>query len=324
MIKKSFFIIFLLFIIPFTSAENRQTDFIKTDEVVVIFEEPLELAAKEVASVYSKLNSELEETTKWKLDYAPTVILIKENKTFQRIAGNSHIVAFANPQKKLIVIDYSKMNRYPFSLGTTLKHEICHLLLNNHIKRENLPRWFDEGIAQWLSDGISELIADKKKSMLTRAVLSGNILSLDSLEYRFPKDKNALFLAYEESKSIVEYMGKEFGENRMLFLLRHLKNGDEFDAAILESFSLSFNELEAKWLASIKKRTTWYTYFSIHVYEILFFLGAMTTVYGFIRLVIKKRNYKDEDEEYDEDEDEECEDEDYDEHEDYEDKEECQ
>ncbi len=314
MIKKNIFIIFLLFT-PFVSA--GQTNFIKTDEVIVIFEEPLKPAAKEVASVYSALSSKLEEATGWKLDYTPRVILIRENKTFQKISGTSHIVAFANPRKKLIMIDYSKMN-HPFTLETTLKHEMCHLLLNHHIKRENLPRWFDEGIAQWLSDGISELIADKKKSMLNRAVLSGNILSLDSLEYRFPNDKNALFLAYEESKSIVEYMGKKFGKKRILALLRHLKNGDEFDAAILKSFSVSFDELETKWLDNIKKRTTWYTYFSIHVYEILFFLGALTTVYGFIRLVIKKRNYKDEDEDEDEDYDE------YDEYEYDEDEEECQ
>lgn len=47
----------------------------------------------------------------------------------------------------------------------------------------------------------------------------------------------------------------------------------------------------------MRKKTTWFTYFTIHVYEILFFLGAVVVIVGFVRLLIKKRTYKDFDEE---------------------------
>ena len=88
------------------------------------------------------------------------------------MAGDPLVVAFAVPQRNLIVIDYSKMITHPLSLETTLKHELCHILLHEHIKTEILPRWLDEGLCQWASGGIGEIIMDQKRSRLNRAAFS--------------------------------------------------------------------------------------------------------------------------------------------------------
>lgn len=76
------------------------------------------------------------------------MLLIKDGKTFHRIAKNSLIVAIAIPEQYLIVIDYSKVHIHPFTLEVTLKHDVCHLLLHHHIPGDNLPKWLDEGISQ--------------------------------------------------------------------------------------------------------------------------------------------------------------------------------
>ncbi len=293
MIRLSFFI-FLLFIVSFESLYAVQRPVIQTNEVVVIFDEPLSVAAKEVSAIYPALKSELETALRWKLDFRPTVLLVKETQSFKRMTGSDFFVAFAVPRKKLIVIDYSKMHNHPFTLGITLKHELCHLLLHHHIGTDNLPKWLDEGVAQWVSDGISELIMDKKR-VLDEAILSGNYLPLNALTHRFPRDRRSVSLAYEESKSLVMYMEKEFGEDEILSLLSYLKHGDEIDAAIRKSFSISLDELEKKWRQYLRRTTTWLVYVAIHIYDILFFLTALTAIYGFIRLMIKKRAYKDED-----------------------------
>jgi len=68
--------------------------------VVVLFEEPLEVVAKDVMTLYGKLKSELEEMFGWKLDFRPTVILIKDRKTFQKMTGNDFFVAFCRSPKK--------------------------------------------------------------------------------------------------------------------------------------------------------------------------------------------------------------------------------
>jgi len=287
-----YFLLSSLFIIHFCYAGSEQYSVIKTEYAVIRFNPELKGAADNVAEIYNRLTSELENTLKWRSDFIPEILLIKENKLFQQITGNAFFVAFAIPEKYLIVIDYSKMNLHPFSLSVTLKHELCHLLLHHHIRKENLPKWLDEGICQWISDGISEIIIDKQ-SVLNEAVISENLIPLNALSRSFPGDKHYLMLAYEESKSVTDYIVKEFGRESLLSFLNDLKNEVNLSEAVQHNFSISFEGLEEKWHFYLKNRITWFVYFSIHIYEILFFFSALITIYGFIRLVIKKREYQD-------------------------------
>jgi hypothetical protein len=293
-IRYIFFILSLLFIIFIQPLYADQTGIIQTDEVIVIFDEPLRIAAKEVADIYSGLKAELEKTFNWEVNFKPTVRLIRNRNLFQRMDGGDLIVAFAIPQKNWIVIDYSKMGTHPFTLGTTLKHEMCHLLLHHRVRGANLPKWLDEGISQWVSGGIGEMMIYNKRSILRKAVLAGNYIKINELTERFPQDKKSLMLAYEESKSLVEYIINKFGKNKLLNILKYLEEGYEADVAIRRALSIPLDELERRWHKNLRKRSTWLIYVSTNIYEILFFLGALITVYGFIRFMIKKKNYGDE------------------------------
>lgn len=286
----------LFMIIPeFLHAAQRSA--LREKDVIVLFEEPLRIPAEEVASLYPVLKKELEHTLTWRVNFRPTIVLIKERETFQRTAGSDLIVAFAIPERNLMVIDHSKMRTHPFSIETTLKHELCHLLLHDHISKDNLPRWLDEGVCQWLSDGIAEIIMSQKKSVLDEAILSGRYISIRALTSRFPRDKRFLMLAYEESKSLVEYMISSFGKEGVVSVLNSLKDGAEMDVAISQGLSISLDELEERWHLHMKRKITWATYLINHLYEILFFLAALAVIYGFIRRLKKKRAYRDEEEE---------------------------
>ncbi len=289
----------LIIISPPLYAEQIEIGVIRNSEIIVRFEKPLKNAAEEVEEIYPDIKAGLEKTIGWKVTFRPTVLLIKESKTFRKMAGNNQFVAFAVPRKNLIVIDYSKMKTHPFTLGITLRHELCHLLLHHYIREENLPRWLDEGISQWVSGGIAEIIMDTKRSPLKDAALSGRFIPVSALTERFPKEGKSLLLAYEESKSIVEYMGREYGRNGVLKLLKNLRDGDDVDAAIQKAFKTTLQELEIKWHKQLGKRITWVTYLSGNLYELLFFLAALITIAGFIRLLMKKRNYKDDDDDDD-------------------------
>jgi hypothetical protein len=293
-----FFLIFFLY--PCLLCAQVQQRMLQSDAVSVVFGAPLENAAKEVLTLYPLLKSELEKSFRWEMDIGPTVILIQDEKTFQKMAGHDLFVAFASPKRNLIVIDYSKMNRHPFSLEITLKHEMCHLILHHHIKDEDLPKWLDEGICQWLTDGISEFISDRKRFLLNEAALSGKFIPLPALTYRFPRDRRSVSLAYEESKSFINYLEKEFGKEAILAILNDLKHGDSVEDAIRKRTNISFEALEKQWRADLKKTTAWFVYLAIHIYDILFFLSGLLLIYGFIRFIIKKRSYRDEDGEDDE------------------------
>ena len=287
----------LLFIMFHGLLHAAQTGTLRERGVIILFDEPLRVAAEEAATLYPILKKELENTLARPVNFRPTVVLVKESGNFERMAGTNIMVAYAVPERNLMVIDYSKTRKDPFSIETTMKHELCHLLLHHHIKEPNLPRWLDEGICQWVSDGIAEIIMSQKRSVLDEAILSGRHISIRALSARFPRDQRYLVLAYEESKSLVEYMISSFGEEAVLSVLNYLQEGADVDEALIRALSISLEELESRWHSTLKRRISWLTYLINHLYEILFFLAAMAMIYGFIRGLMKKRAYRDEEEE---------------------------
>jgi hypothetical protein len=282
--------IFILLSLPLFAAPPAV---LETEVVIVVYDETLKNAARRVADVYPAIRQDLEKTFQWPLDFRPTVVLVKDSQRFFQIAGTSYIVAFAAPRENVMVIDHSKMHITPFTLESTLKHELCHLLLHHYIDSARLPKWLDEGVSQWASDGIAEVIMDYKRATLPQAIVSGRYFRMNALHERFPRDKQALQLAYAQSKSFVDFISREYGRDQVLLLLNKLRKGSDIEAAIEETFTITFADLEKTWIQQLKNKKIWLTFLTAHVYEIIFFLGAVMLVIGFIRFVIKRKAYKD-------------------------------
>ncbi len=275
-----------------------ETNSIQTNDVEVLFEKPLIKIAQEVAKIYPAVKEELTKTFHWEVDFRPKIILVRDRNIFRKIVGSDIILAFAVSDRNLIVFDTSRVYTKPFTLETTLKHELCHLLLSRNIDRERLPRWLDEGVCQWASGGIAELMADDGSKALAKAIISDRLIDMRELE-RFPMDEKSLILAYEESKSFVEYIVSEYSRERMLNVLGDLKEGHSINESIQKNISVSLFDLEKNWHAYIRRKHTWFSYLSSNLYTILFAFAGLITIYGFIRLLRKKKAYKDEEEEED-------------------------
>jgi hypothetical protein len=282
--------LFIALSVSFLSAE---TGSIQTSTVNVLFEKPLMPVAREIADIYPAVSSELSRTFRWEIDFRPEIILARDRNTFRKMVGSDSILAFAVPERNLIVLDTSRVYTKPFTLRTTLKHELCHLVLHRNIQGDRLPRWLDEGICQWASGGLAELMVEDPDNALAQAAASDRLIPLRELE-RFPDEDKSLLLAYEESKSFVEYIISKSGEEGLLQAMGHFKEGNLLDEAIQRSFSMSLDDLEQDWQARLKRKYTWFYYLSSNLYTILFVLAALITVYGFIRLLKKKRAYKEE------------------------------
>lgn len=276
-------------IVPYSAWGNTIGD----ERAVVRFDDSLHSPAREVLRVYPSIREKLLRDLGWKTAFRPEIVLSKDSVAFRRVSGSDLITAIAIPQKDLVIIDYSKMNVHPFTLETTLKHELCHLELHHHIHDGKLPRWFDEGICQWVTGGLAEIMTSGSKSVLREATLTNRLIGIERLSERFPADGRDLLLAYEESRSIVEYIAKEFGTSGLRRILEQMGSGDNQDDAVQKSLLISLAELEKRWRLSLAENTSWFTYISDNMYEILFLFAAMITVYGFFMMLKKKRAYKD-------------------------------
>jgi hypothetical protein len=279
----------VFFILAFTPIHAENLAVTEGNDIIVQYNEPLKNAAKEVIELYPRIKQELKGILGWEIDFKPSIVLIRENARFQEIIANPYIIAFAIPHKDLIVIDYSKMNVSPFTLGVTMKHEMCHVLLGRNIPSERLPRWLNEGFCQWVTGGVGELMIDDRQPNLNKASLSHRLIPLSLLSRNFPVDRDQLILAYEESKNVVEYMVTEYGQRGVVSVMSYLKEGDDVDEATRKGLSISLDELEKHWIQSLQDKVTWIGYVAANIYTILLFAAALLTICGFLRIIIKRR-----------------------------------
>jgi hypothetical protein len=289
------FVSLIIIIMAISGSIYAQKAVLEGKDRMVFFDEGLSPVAEKISGIYPVLKAEVEKAIGWRIDSNPRIFLIKDSQTFQKMSGSSIVAAYALPDKAVIVIDYSRMMSAPFTLEATIKHELCHILLHEKIASKRLPRWLDEGVAQWVSGGLADIVMGKR-SLLSEAVRQNRLIGLKFLSDGFPNNDSMLMLAYEESKSVIEYIVQEKKTQGILDLLNLLKDGDDIDSAVMRTFSVSFFELEKSWHKDMAKSTLWISTLINNLYEILFSLAALALIYGFFRAWRRKGKYKDEDE----------------------------
>jgi len=290
MSQRAFLSILFLLLMVF-SAFSAEQSILDTPDLKVAYDAGLERSARQALVQYPVIKQELEALFQWSLDFQPTLVLLNDKNRFRQLAGHELVVAYALPNTNVVVIDHSKMHTSPFTLQTTFKHELCHLLLHRYIKDDNLPRWLDEGICQWASDGLADIIMDTKRDLLSAAVLSDTYFDLQALKHQFPQEKKALMLAYAQSKSVLAYLSSEHGSQGILDFLGLLQQGVDLESAFELRFAIPFDDFQYQWWSHLKKNVSWFTYLSIHIYEILFVSAALLTIWGFVRKTLRRRAY---------------------------------
>jgi hypothetical protein len=108
-----------------------------------------------------------------------------------------------------------------------------------------------------------------------------------------------LVLAYEQSKSVIGYIERQYGNSAILSLLDHLENGDAVEEALGDSLGISLDRLEKQWLDHLESTPRWLVFLAGNIYGILFFLAAVLTFLGFIRIMRRRKRIYEEWEEDD-------------------------
>ena len=296
-------IICLYFLFPHDYAKASNFQEYETNEVIVLYGIGFKKDAEKISVIYPHVKRHIEKIFGYPLKVKPAVVLVHKKEEFQKMAESNLTVAFANGEKNLIVLDYSRILAQPFDLETTLRHELFHIYIHFHIKTF-IPRWFNEGLAQWVSNGIAEIIKDNK-STLNKAVISGSLISFHRLTYDFPKDSNGLILAYEQSQSFINFIVSQYDKQGLVRIFSSMKHGKTIEKAFFNELSITIRELEMRWKNSFKSSWAWLAFLSQRIYEILFLIMAILSIYAYIRLQFRKRSYpeEDDDEENEDDKD---------------------
>lgn len=136
-----------------------------------------------------------------------------------------------------------------------IRHELVHVFMRSKINRVLLdhrqsqdrdpPLWFTEGLAEYWSTEW-----DTQAEMVLRdAVLNNYIVPLSKID----RIKGS-FLMYKQGQNIVEYIAKEYGEERILLLMENFWKEHSFDDVMKMTIGKTFQEFDEEWLYSLKKR----------------------------------------------------------------------
>lgn len=258
------------------------------DALSILGESSMEVPARHIREVYPEVRKTIEEAIGWPLLSRPTLILTGNAELFGKMSGSELFSAFALPSRATIVIHVSPSALKPYALSEIFEHELCHLLLHDHIEGALLPKWLDEGVCQWISGSFGEILSNTGMGTTTIDT-AHRFLPLKMLSKSFPKEKDLLLLSYLESRRFVEYISAQHGRESLLRILDHLKEGRPIDEAMELAVGKPLDAVEDEWLESIRSRSLWLVWASQHLYDILFLLASVLTVVGFARMMIKRR-----------------------------------
>lgn len=291
-----------LLLSPSLSASAEDRLILRGENVIVTCDPPLEAWARELVRDFPDLRSGVEKPLGWSLESRVGVFLTVDPEGFLKMSGSPFVSAFAVPARHAIVVRVSSMTARPYFFKETFQHELCHLVLHEHIDSARLPKWLDEGVCQWISGSLGEILGGAGRGAAGAVDLSRRAIPLRRIESAFPADEESLILAYEESRSIVEYISAAYGKGSLFHILERLKLGDRIDDAVRISLGKSLDAFEEEWLRHVRGRRVWLIWLGENIYEALFLAAALLTVLGFVRETIRKRRRG---EEHDEEENEE-------------------
>jgi len=138
-------------------------------------------------------------------------------------------------------------------LDATIAHELTHVVVGLATEGPfgEIPAWLNEGLAMY-NEAEGEL-RDANMAALRSAVRRDALISVRSLTAPTGKPEE-VNLWYGEAFSVVEYLLKNYGREKMAQLLAVFKRGSTTDDALKEVYGFDQDGLEALWRESLGLR----------------------------------------------------------------------
>jgi hypothetical protein len=163
----------------------------------------------------------------------------------------AYAAGVAYPSLRLIVVTLQAPDTWEApDLSEVLGHELSHLALSDAISGQEVPRWFDEGVAIHES---GELYL-KRWAELWNASLARRLIPLPELDRAFPIDQAQVSVAYAESADVVRFLMREADRARFGSLIQRVRAGVAFDRALGDAYGTDVRTLEYQWREDVGRR----------------------------------------------------------------------
>lgn len=136
-----------------------------------------------------------------------------------------------------------------------IRHELVHVFMTNkvyHVLTDHRvssdrypPLWFIEGLAEYWST-----TWDTQAEMVMRdAVINENFVSLENMYMIY-----GTFQMYKEGQNLLEFIGKRFGEEKILQMIDNMWQFENFNDLIEYTLNSSIEEIDREWKYTLRQK----------------------------------------------------------------------
>jgi hypothetical protein len=130
-----------------------------------------------------------------------------------------------------------------------ITHEITHLVTHQMTLNpyNDIPTWLEEGLAMYNEGPMQQTFT----SALTIAINSNSLLSVQTLASPFSALTDISYLSYAESYSIVDYLIRTYGKDKMFQLLETFRQGSTYNGALQKVYGIDTKSLNTAWKTTL-------------------------------------------------------------------------
>lgn len=174
-----------------------------------------------------------------------------------------------------ILVSVDKQPVFARNVQQVVVHEMVHAILNRAYPRLEIPRWFHEGCAMLLSGELSF----EGKLILSRAVLTGRLLSLDAIDSVNTFSPRRAALAYNQSHATMNFLVDIYGREAIHLILESAMRANSFYHGLRTELGLDAGEFDI--LAEKRIRRRYGLAFILGDLFLLWFILALLVILGY-------------------------------------------
>lgn len=148
-----------------------------------------------------------------------------------------------------------------YNIDMVIRHELSHTYAIA-LSGGRVPRWFTEGLSEWESEEEDPAWARESAELLSQARRAGKLRRLSELELAFIRAENGLMMevAYATAAYAMRYLGRTYGREKLVAVLRGYAKGTSTDALFREHLGKDLatveKEFEAWFFAELDRKVS--------------------------------------------------------------------
>lgn len=196
-----------------TRADAPASEMLRHDNYLIKYDMKSEKLALKVISLLDQYSRRMEAAYQVKIDFPVTIMIAESANQFQLLSGASLPewtgAAYIGSRNTILLKD-PKWANPEIDFEKDFLHELSHLFFQAKFDGENIPLWYNEGMAEYLSGRSMDLHSGL---VLSNAIWAKTVISLNKIDSLLLFSKQKAELAYTQSLSAVIFLKQKLSEN---------------------------------------------------------------------------------------------------------------